>query len=107
VFFAGVPLANEVVFVHRPSRSLLVCDLAFNVGPDAPWLTRTLFRLWGAYGRLGPTRLERLLVRDKDAARRSLDEVLALDFDRVIVSHGDVLETGGREAFARGFDWLR
>jgi len=32
--------------------------------------------------------------------------VLDWDFDRVVVSHGDVLETGGRERFAAAFAFL-
>jgi len=106
VFFAGLPFANEVVFVHRTSRTLLLCDLAFNVGPEAPWLTRATFRLWGHYDQLGPTRFERLLVRDRAAARASLEQILALDFDRIIVAHGRVLETAGPEALRHGFSWL-
>jgi hypothetical protein len=33
--------------------------------------------------------------------------MLAWDFDRVIVSHGDVLAHGGRHALAASFSWLR
>lgn len=102
----GLPLISEVVFHHRPSRTLLICDLAFHYGPDAPFLTRWLFRLAGGYGQLAPTWLEWMLVRDRGAMRRSMERVLAWDFDRVVVSHGAVLETGGREALRRGYAWL-
>ena len=106
VFFDGFPLANEVVCLHEASRTLLVCDLAFNIGSEAPWLTRFAFRLWGCYDDFGPTRFERLMIRDKRAARRSLEQILALDFDRIIVTHGKILEHGGPEAMKRGFEWL-
>ena len=33
VFFRGRPYENEVVFFHHASRTLVVCDLAFNFGP--------------------------------------------------------------------------
>src|SRR5262249_31246443 len=40
-------------------------------------------------------------------ARRGFGgEVLALDFDRIIVSHGNVLEGGGHEHFAEAFAFL-
>jgi len=106
VFFEGLPLPNEVVVLHEKTRTLVVCDLAFNIGPDAPWLTRMNFRLLGRYDEFGPTRLERLMVRDRVAARRSLAQILELDFDRVVVSHGDILESGGPSAMRHGFDWL-
>jgi hypothetical protein len=46
-----------------------------------------------------------LMIRDRRAARASVDAILGWD-ERVIVSHGDVLETGGRERFAAAFAFL-
>lgn len=101
----GFPLANEVVFFHRPSDTLIVSDLAFNVGPGSPPLTRLAFRLAGGYGRLAPTLLERLFVRDRAAFRRSLERILEWPFDRVVVAHGEVSESGGRDELVRGYAW--
>jgi hypothetical protein len=107
VFFRGRPYENEVVFLHRGSRTLILCDLAFNFGPRAHPLTRLLMRLLRSHGRFGPSRLDPLLIRDRAAARESLERILAWDFDRVIVAHGDdVLATGGREALRVGYAWL-
>jgi hypothetical protein len=105
-FFRGRPYENEVVFLHRASRTLILCDLAFNFGPRAAAPTRWLMRLLRSYGRFGPSRLDPLLIRDRAAARRSLERILAWDFERVVVAHGDVLESGGREALRRGYAWL-
>jgi Domain of unknown function (DUF4336) len=106
VFFRGRPYENEVVFFHRASRTLIMCDLAFNFGPRAATPTRLLMRLLRSYGRFGPSRLDPLLIRDRRAARQSLERILAWDFDRVVVAHGDVLESGGREALRQGYAWL-
>ncbi|HVP29269.1 MAG TPA: DUF4336 domain-containing protein [Myxococcota bacterium] len=105
-FFRGRPYENEVVFLHRASRTLLLCDLAFHFGPRTPAPTRLLMRLLRSYGRFGPSKLDPLLIRDRRAARESLERILAWDFDRVVVAHGDVLETGGREALREGYGWL-
>ncbi len=105
MFFAGYPLANEVAFCHRASQTLLLCDLAFNFGPDAPLATRAAFRLLGASG-FGPSLLERACMRDRAAARASLEAMLAWGFSRVVVAHGQVLEQGGPEALRRSYDWL-
>jgi hypothetical protein len=104
--FRGLPMTNEVVFFHRRSRTLVLTDLAFNFGEESPGLTRFAMRLAGGYGRFGPTLLERLLIRDRVAARSSLDRILEWDFDRVVVTHGSVLESGGREALSAGYAWL-
>jgi hypothetical protein len=105
-FFRGRPYENEVVFCHRKSRTLLLCDLAFHFGPSSPPPTRWLMKLLRSYGRFGPSTLDPLLIRDRRAARESLERILAWDFDRVVVAHGDVLESGGREALRRGYAWL-
>ncbi len=107
VFFRGRPYENEVVFFHRPSRTLVLCDLAFNFGPSAAPPTRVLMKLLRSYGRLGPSTLDPWLIRDRAAARASLERILAWDFDRVIVAHGDVQETGGHALIEQGYAWLR
>lgn len=106
VFFRGRPYENEVVFFHPTSRTLILCDLAFNFGPRTAAPTRLLMRLLRSYGRLGPSKLDPWLIRDRDAARESLERILAWDFDRVVVAHGEVLESGGREALRAGYAWL-
>ena len=40
VVLQGIPLTNEVIFFHRPSSTLIVTDLAFNVGSSSPLPTR-------------------------------------------------------------------
>ncbi len=106
VLVDGFPFANEVAFFHRPSATLVLTDLAFNVGSCSPPLTRLAFRLGRAYGRLSPTLLERLMVRDRRAFRRSLERILRWPFDRVVVAHGKVVEAGGREQLIRGYSWI-
>jgi hypothetical protein len=106
VFFRGRPYENEVTFFHRPSRTLILCDLAFNFGPGTAASTRLLMRLIRSYGRFGPSTLDPWLIRDRRAARESLERILEWNFDRVIVAHGDVLERGGHELLRRGYAWL-
>lgn len=106
VLVGGFPVSNEVVFFHKPSRTLIASDLAFNVGPSSLALTRLAFRMSGAYGRLSCTLLERLLVRDRAAFRRSLERILSWPISRVVVAHGTVVEAGGREALADAYAWL-
>ena len=106
VMVRGYPTLNEVVFFHRASRTLLISDIAFNIHADSPALTRWAFRACGGYDRFGPTLLERLFVRDRAAARASLQHILSWDFDRVIRAHGRVLESGGHDALRRGYAWL-
>jgi glyoxylase-like metal-dependent hydrolase (beta-lactamase superfamily II) len=104
---AGLRRMIEVVFLHRASHSLVATDLAFHVRRSESLFTRVFMLLNGGYGRFGPTRLLRAQVSDRGRLRASLDRLLVWDFDRVIVAHGDVLESGGREALRAGFAWLK
>jgi hypothetical protein len=106
VFFAGRPYENEVTFFHRASRTLVLCDLAFNLREGTAFVTRWLMKSIRSYGHFGPSTLDPWLIKDRAAARASLKRILAWDFDRVIVAHGDVLETGGHDELARGYRWL-
>ena len=105
--FRGAPPLNEVVFFHPSSRTVIFTDLIFNLPAEKSADAPIFFWLLGAPGHFGPHRLVRALaIRDRAAARRSVDTILRWDFDRVIMSHGDILETGGREHMASAFAFL-
>ena len=54
----------------------------------------------------GATWLERIIIRDRRAAREQIDRMLAWDFDRIVLAHGDIIETGGREVLRKAYAWL-
>jgi hypothetical protein len=102
----GAPELNEVVFFHRPSRTLIVTDTAHNVGPDANLLTRLVFKTLGGYGRLSTSLVDRFLNKDRVAARATVDSILRWDFQRVILAHGHIVEQDGARAFREAYTWL-
>ena len=104
--FRGRPFENEFVFCHGASRTLIMCDLAFNFSARFPLATRMFTWVIGGYGEFRPSRLDPLLIRDRRASRESLEKILSWDFDTVVVAHGEVLEHDGREALRRGYRWL-
>ena len=55
---------------------------------------------------MAQTKLLRSTIRDRAAARRSIDRVLAWDFDRVVMAHGQVLDHGGKEALRDATAWI-
>ncbi len=103
----GGSMLDETVFVHRPSRTLICSDLLenFDTSPHLP--TRLYLRAAGLQGRVGWSRLLRGVYRDRGATRRSLERLLGLDFDRIILAHGQVLEQGGPAAMREAFRWLK
>lgn len=103
--FKGAPWLNEVVFFHPSSRSVIFADLVMNIPADLK-TARIFFGVVGARGRFGPHRFIRWMIRDHKAARESVAQILDWDFDRVIVTHGDIVETGGHPKFAAAFSYL-
>jgi hypothetical protein len=101
----GLPFTDEAVFLHRPSRTLVVSDLLFNLSPDAPALTRAAMWAGGAYPGVCCSHLERVLMK-RAAARDDLERVLRWDFERVVLAHGEVVEEGGRDALRTAYAWL-
>lgn len=96
---------DEVVLFHRPSRTLVITDLCFNIHRSSSRTARLFFRANGVWQRFGPSRLIRLLaVSDRAALRRSIEHVLRWDFERIVPGHGDVIEHGGRAALRAA--WL-
>ena len=98
---------EESVVVYRPACTLVVADLVHNVGRTQHRWTNFYSQTMGFYDRVALSRMIRWTAfTDRAAARRSLDELLALPFDRLIVGHGAPLAAGGREALAAAYSWL-
>ncbi len=104
-FISGCGL-RETVFVHPRTRSLLTADLIENFHGSPHWPTRLYLRAAGIDGHAGFSRLLRWLYRDRPRARASLERVLAEDFDRVLLTHGQSIPHGGKEALRLGYAWL-
>lgn len=103
----GLGNLGEFVFHHPASSSLIVTDLVFHILQSPSAFTRAFMRLNGAYGRFGPTRIFRhLVMKERHRLKHSVTEILDLQFQRVVMAHGEVLEQGGKDALARAFAWL-
>ncbi len=101
----GLRLVAEAVFLHRGSRTLVMCDMAFNMREEQfQGLERRMMR-WNRVGQgFGPSRLATsFFVKDSKKAALSFQKIANLDFDRVIVNHGDILETDGKAEYLRAF----
>jgi hypothetical protein len=98
---------DEFVFLHRPSKTLVVADLVVNVGPDLPFPTSAFFALMGA--RSGPfiPWFYRTVARDRQRLRSQLDRFASLDFERLIVGHGDNILSNARAVFAASVERLQ
>jgi hypothetical protein len=98
---------EETVLFHRRSRTLVLADLVHHAGPSVHWATALYARVMGFYNRVAVSRLIRWAAfSDRGAVRRSLDRILALPFERIVLGHGPPLVAGAREALAGAYGWL-
>lgn len=100
-------LLNETVFYHHPTRTLIACDLVENFKTHPHWITRTYLKLNGVLGTISWPRLLRTVYFNRKLARASIDRILALPFERVVIAHGDVITDNAHEVVTNGLKWLR
>ena len=102
----GSRVIQEVVLLHPASRTLIVADLCEHFGAHSPLLTRIAARLARMYDRPRMPPDMQLTFRDRPATRASFERLLAWDFDRVVVSHGVVLQSRGRRVLRDAYKWM-
>lgn len=93
------PPYGETVFLHRPSRTLVLTDLVFKLDRLAGWLNKLVWRLQGAPLQFGVSRTARqMLLRPSPDLTRTLTRISDWSFERILVAHGSALERNARES---------
>lgn len=108
--FRGSRAIEEVVFLHRPSATLILADLIENFEAerlDAP--LRWLARLGGVLAPDGKMPLDMRLsyLGHKAQARACLAQLLAWHPQRIVLAHGRCFLEAGEAELRRAFAWLR
>jgi hypothetical protein len=106
VALQGARVMREVAFFHHASRTLILVDLIENftsatLGTNL--LLRICFRALGMWNRPRPAPEYRFAWGDKARVREGLERILAWDFERVILSHGDIITRNARHIVAQAW----
>lgn len=96
---------REVVFFHRATRTLVCADALLDLSRHPSRLTRFVALLM-ANRAPGKGYLERVAVRDRALARRQVERILAWDIEGIVLAHGGLVHTGGRETVRDAYAWL-
>jgi hypothetical protein len=103
VLIRGSRFMWEIAMLHKPSKTLLLVDAIEHFTDhtaNVSWQLKAWFKLFGMWNRPRPAPEYRIGWKDKVAARSSLAEILAWDFNRIVLSHGDNI-TENAKAVAR------
>ncbi|MEE4361031.1 MAG: DUF4336 domain-containing protein [Pseudomonadales bacterium] len=108
VLFRGSFALEEVVFLHRPSRTALFCDLIQRHPRSAMHGWRgALMRLDGLVGAGGSTPREwRASFLHRRSARAARARVLDWHAERLVIAHGDCATNDAGGIIARALSWI-
>lgn len=108
VIFHGSLAMEEVVFLHRESRTAIVCDL-IQRHPEATmtgW-KGMLMRADSLVGDHGSTPREwRASFLRRGKARTARDKVLSWKPERLLIAHGKCAQTGATEIIDKALGWI-
>ena len=103
VYMGNTPLFHETNFLHKASRSLIVTDFIQNHNGPTPaglagLVTRCVFRPLGFKGLCTAPPLNMgFMVKDKLAFADYVNTLRGWDFDRIVVTHGDIIEENAKQ----------
>ena len=109
VLVQGTRIMREVAMFHRASRTLIVVDLIENFTDTTPdtggllkfWF-KYVFRMWNSPH---PAPEYRMGWGDRKAVAICLRRILAWDFHRIVLSHGDLIERNAHQVAIKA--WAR
>ncbi len=102
--FNGFELLNEFVFFHSLTKTLILTDTAFNIDDSFSPFIQFVARITGDFNHLKPSLLEKIATSDKQKVKTSVTKILEWDFERVIMAHGSIIESNGKQKFKQGYE---
>lgn len=108
VFVQGTKIISEVAFLHRDSKTLILVDLLENIGDDYQhdtglWLKfwwKAVFRMWN-----NPKAAPEYQMGwgNKQIVKQGLSKILTWDFSRIILAHGNLVETDAKAVLKKAW----
>ena len=105
----GSQALQEVVFFHKPSRTLILADLIENFEDERlhGWLARVMYRLIGVMAPNGraPADLRMSFRGGRDKIRAVAEWMIECAPRQIVIAHGKWFEKDGMAVIRRAFDW--
>lgn len=103
---AGASKFHEVVFFHKPSQTLIVTDLLFNLKPPPGIFKWALYKFMKISSPVGVSRYGRLTFGNGSEFKTAIHKILEWDIERIIMCHGEIVDENAKEALRAGFQYL-
>jgi hypothetical protein len=108
---------KEIVFLHKPTKTLIQADLIFNYPPVEQYsktgispTSGILTKIFGALTSVKGNGQKRVIWHgissgDRVGFSKSVKNINQWDFDRIIGCHGDTIENNGKGIFQHIMEW--
>lgn len=96
---------HEIVFYHRPTRTMICADALLNLSKHPSRATRLVAALMMNTAP-GKGWLERFAVKDWKLGRKQVERILEWDIDRIALAHGGPVESDGSRVIRDAYSWL-
>jgi len=106
-YMAGVPLFNESVFLHKKTKALIVTDFIQHYPAELPigfagFLAKYIFRPIGFKDKcVAPPLKMNMIIKEKQHFSSAIKSIKTWDFDKIIVTHGEIIDVNAKQVFAR------
>jgi hypothetical protein len=96
------------LFFHRNTHTVILDDLIMrNPVMKGKTLSNLIFKFGGVqYPEGGVSADMKIAFLNRSLARQSLERLLSWDFDKLIIAHGECIESGAKQYLKRAFRWL-
>jgi len=102
----GVPFLDETVLFHRPTGTLIGTDLVMSACAKDHWTWRWSARLFGVWGKVRTPPDVKWKTPANDETKRSIEEMLALPIERIVVAHADPIEERPKDHLAEAWRFV-
>jgi len=107
-FVQGTIFMAEVVFLHKTSKTLILVDLLENIGDDYTHDASMLLKFWWKnvfhmWNNPKAAPEYQLGWGNKKRVKEGLKTILSWDFDRIIIAHGNLIETDAKSILTKAW----
>ncbi|MFG6104405.1 DUF4336 domain-containing protein [Leptothoe sp. EHU-05/26/07-4] len=108
VVIQGTRIMNEVAFLHKPTRTLILVDLLENIGDNYTHEAGLLLKFWWKvvfhmWNTPKPAPEYQLGWGNKEIVRKGLEKILSWEFERIIIAHGNLIEMDAKAVAAKAW----
>jgi len=109
VAIQGTRIISEVAFVHKNSGTLILVDLLENIGDDYDHEAGLLLKFWwkavfNMWNNPKAAPEYQIAWGDKSIVKRGLETILSWDFDRIILAHGNLIESNAKAVLNKAWE---